>query len=86
MMAVLLQITMVQPKALRKFPVNFVYSGYYNNNGAVNRGSYGGYTSSVATDTTGNYGLDLGADYVNPGDHRIGYKYNGFPVRCISNN
>ncbi|MBR2641301.1 InlB B-repeat-containing protein [Candidatus Saccharibacteria bacterium] len=69
--------------ALRRFPNNFVYSGYYDINSASHYGLFGAYVSSTVTNSTQNYGLDLGADYLNPGDHKVGYKNSGFNVRCV---
>ena len=67
----------------RKFPNNFLYSGYFNTSSAYNRGSYGYYWSSTAVNSYGSYLLSLGSSNVYPGSG--GYnKYYGFSVRCVA--
>ncbi len=66
----------------RKYPVNFLYSGYVS--GSVSsRGSYGEYWSSTAHSSSKAYGLSLAStNVVLPG---IGYgnKIHGKTIRCL---
>ena len=72
--------------ALRKYPHNFVLSGYISNTegGIANRGTIGTYTTSTVYSGTRNYGLDFQVNYVNPGTHPIGDKFYGFTMRCLA--
>ncbi len=66
----------------RKYPTNFLYSGYFNTSSAGGRGSYGYYWSSTASSANSSYYLFLYSTYVNPGTY--GYnKYSGYTARCV---
>ncbi len=67
----------------RKYPVNFLYSGYVYSGSVGYRGSNGYYWSSTANDNNYAYYLDLGSTYVYPGTNYI-YKYNGRAIRCLA--
>ncbi len=66
----------------RSFPNNFVYSGYWNGSLAYDRGSYGYYWSSTASDSGSAYYLGFGSDGVGPTSSYS--KYNGYSVRCVA--
>ena len=70
-------------KAFRKFPNNFVSSGYFSGSSAYYRGSYGYYWSSSAYNSYFAYALYLGSGNVFPGTSHYN-KYYGLSVRCIS--
>ncbi len=68
-------------KAFRKFPNNFLYSGYFEASSASSRGDCGGYWSSTAYSNVSSYILYLHSSRVYPGTN--GYnKYRGFSIRC----
>ena len=67
----------------RKYPTNFLFSGYFTTSSAKNRGSYGRYWSSTARYASFSYGLGLGSTDVSPGTDYYG-KYYGFTVRCVA--
>ena len=69
-------------KALRAYPNNFVYSGYFSTSSAVNRGSSGNYWSSTANNNNNSYNLNLNSTNVNPGTNNNN-KNNGRTVRCV---
>lgn len=69
-------------KAFRKYPNNFVYSGYVYNGSVSSRGAYGVFWSSTASSSNHAYYLYLDSAGVNPGT--INYvKYGGWTVRCV---
>ena len=70
-------------KALRKYPNNYLYSGYVYGGSLGNRGTYGHYWSSTAISSNGAYGLDLDSSSVGPGTGRNN-KYYGRTVRCLA--
>ncbi|MDO4747095.1 MAG: FISUMP domain-containing protein [Candidatus Saccharibacteria bacterium] len=70
-------------KAFRKFPNNFLYSGYFNTSSAVYRGSYGYYWSSTANGNGNSYYLYLNSSNVYPGTD-YSSKYSGLSIRCVS--
>ena len=63
----------------RKYPTNFLYSGYFANSSAYNRGRDGSCWSSTAH----SYYLSLSRTYVNPGTN-FASSSNGFNVRCVA--
>ena len=67
----------------RKYPVNFVYSGYVYSGSVGNRGSSGYYWSSTANSSGDAYYLDFGSSYVTPGTSSNN-KYIGRTIRCVS--
>lgn len=70
---------------IRKYPNNFVYSGYFDNSSALNRGNNAGYWSSTTGSVNGSYYLYMLDSRVYPGTTGF-YKYTGQSIRCISNN
>ena len=77
------QSTAVGSLLWRKYPVNFVYSGFVSN-GSVNlRGSYGSYCSSTAYSSSLAYSLTFGTSGVYPG-MGSGSKYLGGSIRCVA--
>ena len=73
----------VMSARIRQFPVNFLYSGYWNSASASNRGSGGCYWSSTANGSNFAYNLSFYSSGVNPGTGSSG-KYLGFSVRCVA--
>ena len=69
-------------KAFRKYPNNFLYSGYASGASVSNRGSNGVYWSSTAVSSSSSYGLGLGSAGVSPGTSSS-YKYYGNSIRCL---
>ena len=69
--------------AFRSYPNNFLYSGRFYGSSAGNRGSYGYYWSSTASNSNYSYRLYLGSSNVNPGTD-YGYKRSGLSIRCVS--
>lgn len=67
---------------LRSFPNNMVSSGYYSNTSMLNRGSIGGYWTSVTSINNSAYVLNLEFDRVDPGTS-FSPKYRGNSVRCL---
>ena len=65
----------------RKYPNNFLYSGYFSTSSAGYRGSRGSYWSSTANGSVGSYSLFLGSSYVAPGTNNSD-KSNGRSIRC----
>ena len=70
-------------KAFRKYPNNFVLSGYVYNGSISNRNSYGLYWSSTARNTDYAYRLYMNNSVVYPSTAG-GNKYYGRSVRCIT--
>ena len=70
-------------KALRKYPNNYLYSGYVDGGFLDSRGTLGYYWSSTASSSYSAYYLRLGSSVVNPGTNSS-YKYYGRTVRCIA--
>ena len=69
-------------KAVRGFPNNFVYAGYFYGSSAGNRGSSGYYWSSTACSFGDSYYLNFNSSYVSPGTNNLN-KYVGQSVRCL---
>ena len=67
----------------RKFPNNFLYSGYFYTSSANNRGSYGYYWSSTAFSNYYSYYLYLTSSYVYPGSSNYN-KSGGRSIRCVA--
>ena len=65
----------------RKFPVNLLYSGYFDTSSVYNRDTNGDYWSSTSRYNYGSYSLRLGRLSVHPGtgDSR---KHTGRSIRC----
>ena len=67
----------------RKFPVNFLYHGYFDTYSAYGRGSYGCYWSSTAFNGYNSYILRLDKSSVYPGT-RNQSKNVGYSIRCVA--
>ncbi len=70
---------------IRKYPNNFVLSGYYDGSSTVNRGYSGSYWSSTTNSANGSHYLYMFNSRVYPGTISF-YKYIGQSVRCIIGN
>lgn len=70
-------------KAFRKYPNNFIYSGYINGSSAQYRGSYGSYWSSTAYSDLYAHYLFLNSSSVYPGTSD-NLKSYGRSIRCLS--
>lgn len=70
---------------IRKYPNNFVLSGYYDGSSTVNRGYSGSYWSSTTNSANGSHYLYMFDSRVYPGTTSF-YKYIGQSVRCIVSN
>ncbi|MDO4747362.1 MAG: hypothetical protein Q4A70_03450 [Candidatus Saccharibacteria bacterium] len=68
-------------KAFRKYPNNFIYSGYFYNSSARYRGSMGKYWSSTANNSLTSRYLNLYSSNVRPGTV-YSDKNTGFSIRC----
>ncbi|MBO7718156.1 hypothetical protein J6S37_01525, partial [Candidatus Saccharibacteria bacterium] len=66
----------------RRFPNNFLYSGYFFGSSAYNRGSYGLYWSRSAGSYSNSYSLYLNSTFLGPSYYGYG-KFYGFSVRCL---
>ena len=71
-------------KAFRRYPNNFVFSGYVFGGTIGNRGSYSGLWSSTSYNGGNGYVMYLNNEAASPGTVRSG-KYCGWTVRCIAN-
>ena len=67
----------------RKYPVNFVYSGYVYIGSVNSRGSFGPYWSSTAVSSNNAYNLSFGNSYVYPGTGLDSKSY-GWTIRCVA--
>ena len=67
----------------RKYPTNFLYSGYLYDSLAYSRGSYGEYWSSTAINANRSHTLFLRSRLVRPGTDYIGKNY-GVSARCVA--
>ena len=67
--------------ALRSYPNNFLYSGYFHGSSASLRGSGGRYWSSTVFNNRDSYSLYLNSSDVGPGTVSS-YKGYGFAIRC----
>ncbi|MDO4747019.1 MAG: hypothetical protein Q4A70_01595 [Candidatus Saccharibacteria bacterium] len=70
-------------KAFRKYPNNFVYSGYVYSGSVGYRGIGGYYWSSTYNSPSGAYSLDLVSGNVYPGTDDIYGMYSGRTIRCL---
>ena len=66
---------------LRSYPTNFLYSGFFGDSSAYDRGSYGLYWSSTAYNAYASCYLYLDSADVYPGTYG-GSKGSGFSARC----
>ena len=69
-------------KLIRKFPNNFVYSGYVDGSSVSSRGSFGNYWSATAGGSDSAYNFYLYSTYVYPGTNNY-HKYVGRNIRCV---
>ncbi|MBR3318965.1 InlB B-repeat-containing protein, partial [Candidatus Saccharibacteria bacterium] len=69
-------------KAMRRYPINLVYSGYFIGSSASQRGTVGSYWSSTIDGGAYADRAELNSNSVNPTSN--GYMYNGHPVRCLA--
>ncbi len=67
----------------RKYPVNFVYSGYVYSGSVNYRGSRGRYWSSTASSSFNAYNLNFYNSSVYPGTSGSS-KYSGWAIRCVA--
>ena len=66
----------------RKYPVNFIYSGYINDGSLSDRGLYASYWTSTAHNYTFASDMDLTGSFVFPAT--VDYaKYGGRTLRCV---
>ena len=66
----------------RRFPLNYLFSGYFTSSSVSSYGVYGYYWSSTARDYDTGYYLQVGSISLNPGaSFRT---YNGYSVRCVA--
>ena len=70
-------------KAFRRYPNNFVYSGYVSGRSVNGRGSSGDYWSSTTYSAANAYNLRMNSSLVNPGTN-ITTKYDGWTIRCVA--
>ena len=70
-------------KALRAYPTNLVYSGYYNSSSAYSRGTGGIYWSSTVRYFSYAYSEYLSSNFVSLGTSNSD-KYYGLTVRCLA--
>lgn len=73
----------VMSGVFRNYPNNFLYSGLFYTSSAYNRGSFGRYWSSTASNNSDSYFLYLSSSSVNPGTSSD-YKFYGFSIRCVA--
>jgi len=67
---------------LKAAPLYFIFSGYVAYGTMNNVGSFGNYWSSTAASDSRAYSLDFASANVYPSND--GWRYNGFPVRCVA--
>lgn len=70
-------------KAFRKFPYNYVYSGYFNMSSVSLRGRYGYYQSSYTYNNLTFYGPQLASSSFFPGTYGHS-KITGYSIRCLA--
>ena len=70
-------------KVWRRYPNNFLYSGYFSSASPYGRGSGGYYWSSTAYDRYNSYYLYLHSITLRPGTN-LSLKYAGRSIRCIT--
>ena len=67
----------------RKYPANFLYSGFFSTSSAYNRGSNGIYWSSTANSAVSSYDLSLASTFFDPGTYDNTMNY-GCTARCVA--
>ena len=67
---------------LKKFPYNFLLSGYFASSTSMNRGSFGSYWTTTSYGSNSAYYLSINTSNVYPGVSDMA-KYDGHTVRCI---
>ena len=70
-------------RAVRKYPNNFVYSGYVGDTSIGGLGTYSGYWTSTASSNYYAYLMDFNSKYVVPGGN-VDTKSDGWSVRCVN--
>ena len=70
-------------KALRTYPINYVYPGEYGSSSIINHGTVGIYWSSTVNGSYYAYRMGLSNGDAGPGAQRTG-KYYGASVRCLA--
>ena len=76
------------PMAFRRFPNNFLYSGFLSTWNLGGRGIYGEYWMADSQDSGNARELDLRRSYVNPGTTSYSSgenKKDGYAIRCLAN-
>ena len=68
---------------LKAYPNNFIYSGYYIEGSARDRGTKGDYWSSTADYDESGYPMSITSGRVLPGT-AYGHRSNGFSIRCVN--
>ena len=68
--------------ALRHFPNNFVWSGYYYNDSALNRSTIGSYWTSATGQSNSAYLLNIESSRLDPGTGTSN-KHRGYSIRCL---
>ena len=71
-------------RILRRYPNNYLYSGYFDDSSISVRGSYGAYWSSSAVNYGVAYRLSLSTSRVEPGPSNMS-RHKGITVRCVEN-
>ena len=69
--------------AVKAFPYNLIYSGYFSNSSAYTRGTYGDYWTATARNASYANFMTLGGNSVYPGDRALS-KANGYTIRCVA--
>ena len=67
---------------IRKYPNNFLYSGYVYGSSVYNRGSVSYYWSKSASSSSSAYNLSFGSSYVSLSNYSS--KHYGYSVRCLA--
>ncbi len=70
-------------EVFRKYPNNFIYSGYFLDSSSSNIGVYGNYWSSTSSGGYRGYDFHINNTVVYPANNDD-YKYYGNTIRCIS--
>ena len=76
------QNTRVASNRWRKYPNNFIYSGFMSNSSVSDRGTSGYYRSSTPYNDRYSHNLYFYSSSVRPTDFRV--KYFGMPIRCVN--
>ena len=69
--------------AVRSYPNNFLYSGYYDASSSYNRGVSGDYWSSTSGGPLTGFYMYLGSTGMRPGTANWS-KFYGFAIRCVA--